>query len=76
MFGSSSRSIANPAAGKARAMHARPAAADSAWTDEAVLLARLDTTAAGLDEEQIEDRLDRDGVNQATHEKPPHWTLQ
>ncbi len=57
-------------------MHARPAAADSAWTDEAVLLARLDTTAAGLDEEQIEDRLDRDGVNQATHEKPPHWTLQ
>ncbi|HEX5487898.1 MAG TPA: magnesium-translocating P-type ATPase [Rhodanobacteraceae bacterium] len=63
-------------AGKSRAAHARPVVADNAWTDEAALLASLDTSPAGLDEEQIEDRLDRDGVNQASHEKPPHWALQ
>ncbi|HEY9110403.1 MAG TPA: magnesium-translocating P-type ATPase [Rhodanobacteraceae bacterium] len=50
--------------------------ADSAWMDEAALLASLQTTHAGLDEEQIEDRLDRDGTNEAAHEKPPHWILQ
>jgi Mg2+-importing ATPase len=76
MSGSSSQPNANAAAGKTRAAHARPIVADSAWTDEAALLASLETTHAGLDEEQIEDRLDRDGVNQATHEKPPHWALQ
>jgi len=76
MSGSSSQLNANAAAGKARAAHARPTVADSAWTDEAALLASLETSHAGLDEEQIEDRLDRDGVNQATHEKPPHWALQ
>jgi len=76
MFGSSSRSNANAAAGKTRAAHARPVAADSAWTDEAALLASLGTTPAGLDEEQIEARLDRDGTNEAAHEKPPHWALQ
>jgi len=76
MFGSSSRSNANAAAGKTRAAHARPVAADSAWTDETALLASLDSTPAGLDEEQIEARLDRDGTNEAAHEKPPHWALQ
>jgi len=76
MSGASSQPNANAAAGKTRAAHARPIVADSAWTDEAALLASLETTHAGLDEEQIEDRLDRDGVNQATHEKPPHWALQ
>jgi len=76
MFGSSSRSNANTAAGKTRAAHARPVTADSAWTHEAALLASLDSTPAGLDEEQIEARLDRDGTNEAAHEKPPHWALQ
>ncbi|HEX5488630.1 MAG TPA: cation-transporting P-type ATPase, partial [Rhodanobacteraceae bacterium] len=75
-----SRSPAKPAetstAGRARTAHARPVVADSAWKDAAGLLASLDATPAGLDEEQIEDRLDRDGVNQASHEKPPHWALQ
>lgn len=61
---------------KPRIGHARPVVANSAWTDETALLAALDTTSAGLDEEQIEDRLDRDGVNQAAYEKPPHWALQ
>ncbi len=61
---------------KARAAHARPVVADSAWTDDAALLASLETSPAGLDEAQIEDRLDRDGANEAAHEKPPHWALQ
>ncbi len=77
MSGSTPQPNATAAAGKPRATaHARPLAADAAWTDEAALLASLETTPAGLDEEQIEDRLDRDGVNQATHERPPHWALQ
>ncbi|WIG56676.1 MAG: Mg(2+) transport ATPase, P-type [Rhodanobacteraceae bacterium] len=75
MFGPSSQTNVNGAA-KTRAAHARPMVAGSAWTDEAALLASLDTTHAGLDEAQIEARLDRDGVNEASHEKPPHWSLQ
>jgi Mg2+-importing ATPase len=66
---------ASPARGRA-AQHARPVVADTAWIDEVALLASLDATHAGLDEEQIEARLDRDGVNEASHEKPPHWSLQ
>lgn len=76
MFRSSPQSNANTAAGKARTTHARPVVADSAWTDDAALLASLETTPSGLDKQQIEDRLDRDGINEAVHEKPPHWTLQ
>jgi Mg2+-importing ATPase len=76
MFGSASQSNANAAAGKARAVHARPAAAQFAWQDERALWAALDTSPAGLDEEQIEERLDRDGANEAVHEKPTHWLLQ
>ncbi|HEX7368976.1 MAG TPA: magnesium-translocating P-type ATPase [Rhodanobacteraceae bacterium] len=77
MFGSSPPSSATrTTAAKGGAAHARPAVADVAWTDEATLLASLETSHAGLDETQIEDRLDRDGVNEASHEKPPHWTLQ
>ncbi|HEX5960585.1 MAG TPA: magnesium-translocating P-type ATPase [Rhodanobacteraceae bacterium] len=63
------------ASGKGRA-HARPLAADSAWTSDAALLASLETTLEGLDEEQIEERLDRDGVNEAVHDRPSHWALQ
>ena len=76
MFGSPLQSSANSAGGKARAVSARPVVAGTAWTDDAALLASLDITHAGLDEEQIEARLDRDGVNEASHEKPPHWSLQ
>lgn len=76
MFGPPSQSRTDATPGKPRAPHARPAVAGSAWTDDAALLGALDTTLDGLDEEQIEERLDRDGVNEAAHEKPPHWTLQ
>ena len=64
------------AAGKPGRVHAHPVAAAFAWQDEQALFAALDTGHAGLDETQIEDRLDRDGANEAVHEKPPHWALQ
>ena len=63
-------------AGKPGRVHAHPVAAAFAWQDEQALFAALDTGHSGLDETQIEDRLDRDGANEAVHEKPPHWTLQ
>jgi Mg2+-importing ATPase len=40
------------------------------------LLRALDTRADGLDEEAIAERLDRDGINEVGHEKPPHWSVQ
>ncbi|WP_329741713.1 magnesium-translocating P-type ATPase [Dyella sp. A6] len=40
------------------------------------LLDTLGTSLGGLDETQIGERLDRDGVNEVSHEKPPHWSLQ
>ncbi|WP_425480233.1 magnesium-translocating P-type ATPase [Dyella monticola] len=52
------------------------AAAQDAFRENDALLSSLDTSTAGLDEEQITERLERDGVNEAAHEKPPHWTLQ
>jgi len=55
---------------------ARVAAAQDAFKENEALLASLETTAAGLNEEQITERLDRDGVNEVSHEKPPHWTVQ
>ena len=76
MSGSSTQPNVHAAPGKSRATRARPVVADHAWTGEAALLGSLDTTHAGLDEAQIEDRLDRDGTNEAAHEKPPHWALQ
>ncbi|HWX66683.1 MAG TPA: magnesium-translocating P-type ATPase [Rhodanobacter sp.] len=71
----SNQTAAVKAAGKgAAAVHA--AVAQEAFRANDELLAALDTTPAGLDEEQIETRLHRDGVNEVSHEKPPHWTLQ
>ncbi|MGH8214576.1 MAG: cation-transporting P-type ATPase, partial [Rhodanobacteraceae bacterium] len=61
---------------KARSAHARPPVADCAWTEDQALLESLGTSLTGLGEDEIEDRLDRDGINQASHEKPPHWLLQ
>jgi len=55
---------------------ARPGVAAEAWRASQDLLDALGASLAGLDEEQIEARLDRDGVNEAAHEKPPHWSRQ
>ncbi|WP_413624528.1 magnesium-translocating P-type ATPase [Luteibacter sp. Lutesp34] len=40
------------------------------------LLRALDTRPDGLDETAIAERLDRDGINEVGHEKPPHWSVQ
>ena len=69
--------IASRDAGKnGAAARVRPDDVVQAWLPNEALLASLDTTMAGLDEEQIEERLHRDGVNEVSHEKPPHWSLQ
>jgi len=47
-----------------------------AFQHSEALLAALGTSTAGLNEEQIAERLDRDGANEVSHEKPPHWALQ
>ena len=51
-------------------------AAQEAFRDNEALLAALETSAHGLDEERITERLHRDGANEVSHEKPPHWSLQ
>ena len=40
------------------------------------LLRSLDSRIDGLDETAIAERLDRDGINEVGHEKPPHWSIQ
>ncbi|MEY2116621.1 MULTISPECIES: magnesium-translocating P-type ATPase [Rhodanobacter] len=64
------------APGKSAPAPAHVAAAQEAFRDNQALLAALDTTPAGLDEGQIAARLGRDGVNEVSHEKPPHWSVQ
>lgn len=59
-----------------KAARAVPIAASEAWRANHDLLGALDTSLAGLDETQIENRLDRDGANEVSHEKPPHWSRQ
>jgi len=69
------QAVAAKTAGKAAAaVHA--AVAQEAFRANDELLAALETTPAGLDEEQIEARLHRDGPNEVSHEKPPHWSRQ
>ncbi|OOG49512.1 magnesium-translocating P-type ATPase [Rhodanobacter sp. C01] len=68
------QAAAGKVAGKAVAVHAMVAQEAFRANDE--LLVSLETSPAGLDEEQIETRLDRDGHNEVSHEKPPHWTRQ
>ncbi|MFC5742583.1 magnesium-translocating P-type ATPase [Dyella tabacisoli] len=63
-------------ASKAAGTPVRIAVAMEAFRHNEALLAALDTSVAGLNEEQIAERLDRDGLNEVSHEKPPHWTLQ
>ena len=73
----SNQAVAVKTAGKGGAavlLHA--AVAQEAFQTNDALLASLDTTLTGLDEEQIEDRLNRDGSNEVSHEKPPHWSRQ
>ncbi|MGH8212777.1 MAG: cation-transporting P-type ATPase, partial [Rhodanobacteraceae bacterium] len=55
---------------------ARPRVAEQAWRANAELLHELGTSLAGLDEQQIESRLDHDGANEVSHEKLPHWSRQ
>ena len=61
-------------AGKTAAAPVR--AAQDAFRPAVELLASLDTSTSGLDEEQIESRLHRDGLNEVSREKPPHWSRQ
>ena len=70
------KSVIPTAAGKSGSSVVRAAVAQEAFRDRDALFADLDTGSAGLDEEQIADRLDRDGNNEVSHEKPPHWTRQ
>ncbi|HXE76826.1 MAG TPA: magnesium-translocating P-type ATPase [Rhodanobacter sp.] len=70
-----SKQVNRIAAGKAVAV-VRTAVAQEAFRANGELLEALETTPAGLDEEQIETRLHRDGPNEVSHEKPPHWSLQ
>jgi len=75
MIKQSNQAVAGKAAGKsAAAVHA--AVAQEAFRANSELLAALETTTAGLDEEQIDARLHRDGPNEVSHEKPPHWSRQ
>jgi Mg2+-importing ATPase len=72
----SNQAVAVKAAGKGAAVLAHAAVAQEAFQNNDALLASLDTSLTGLDEEQIEDRLNRDGSNEVSHEKPPHWSRQ
>ena len=71
-----SKQVILSAAGKSGSAAVRIVAAQEAYREREALLASLDTSMAGLDEEQIAVRLDRDGANEVSHEKPPHWTVQ
>ncbi|MCW8807418.1 MAG: magnesium-translocating P-type ATPase [Rhodanobacter sp.] len=64
------------APGKAAPAAQRVIVAAEAFRRNDELLQMLDTSPSGLDEEQIGDRLHRDGPNEVSHEKPPHWALQ
>ncbi|HEX8777397.1 MAG TPA: magnesium-translocating P-type ATPase [Rhodanobacter sp.] len=72
MSKSFSRSTVKAAAPAPAQVHA----AQEAFRDNDALLAALETSTHGLDEERITERLHRDGPNEVSHEKPPHWSLQ
>ncbi|OOG53689.1 magnesium-translocating P-type ATPase [Rhodanobacter sp. C03] len=76
MIKQSNQAVAGKAAGKGAAVVLHTAVAQEAFRANDELLAALETTPAGLDEEQIEARLHRDGINEVSHEKPPHWSRQ
>jgi len=51
-------------------------ASADAWRPADDLLRALDARPDGLDEPAIAERMDRDGINEVGHEKPPHWSIQ
>ncbi|MEO9078337.1 MAG: magnesium-translocating P-type ATPase [Rhodanobacter sp.] len=63
-------------AGSAGPRSIKTAVAEYAFSDTDTLLVALETSPHGLDEEHISERLHRDGPNEVSHEKPPHWSLQ
>ncbi|KRF01989.1 magnesium-translocating P-type ATPase [Frateuria sp. Soil773] len=67
---------ADKAAGKGAPAPVRAPVALEAFRHNEALFAALDTHLGGLDEGQIARRLDRDGPNEVSHEKPPHWSRQ
>src|SRR6201989_3525310 len=54
----------------------RVSVATEAFQQNEALLTALGSSIAGLDEDEIGERLDRDGPNEVSHEKPPHAALQ
>ncbi|WP_266170989.1 magnesium-translocating P-type ATPase [Dyella subtropica] len=76
MIKHSSQTVAGKTAGKSASAPVRVSVAMEAFRHNEALFAALDTSAAGLNEEQIAERLDRDGLNEVSHEKPPHWSRQ
>jgi magnesium-translocating P-type ATPase len=71
-----SKSFSRPTVKAAAPAPAQVLAAQEAFRDNEALLAALETSVHGLDEERITERLHRDGANEVSHEKPPHWSLQ
>ena len=71
-----SKSFSRPTVKAAAPAPAQVLAAQEAFRDNEALLAALGTSVHGLDEERISERLHRDGANEVSHEKPPHWSLQ
>ncbi|WP_426662128.1 magnesium-translocating P-type ATPase [Rhodanobacter aciditrophus] len=71
-----SKSFSRPTAKAATPAPAQVIAAQEAFRDNDALLAALETSVHGLDEERISERLHRDGANEVSHEKPPHWSRQ
>jgi len=71
-----SKSFSRPTVKAAAPVPTQVLAAQEAFRDNEVLLAALETSVHGLDEERITERLHRDGPNEVSHEKPPHWSLQ
>ena len=51
-------------------------AAQEAQNGIAETLVNLNTTREGLQEAQANARLERDGLNEVTHDKPPHALIQ
>ncbi len=63
-------------AGKSTQASFHVAAAAEAWRATDALFTDFATGRDGLDEEAIQARLQADGPNEVSHEKPPHWSRQ
>ncbi|HWU76415.1 MAG TPA: magnesium-translocating P-type ATPase [Rhodanobacter sp.] len=74
------RKISIPSIGKVAgdgvARSVPPGVEQHAFDAADALLEALESTLHGLDEGQISERLHRDGANEVSREKPPHWSLQ